>query len=134
MGWTRRANPKWYRKASGQRYPSEVMCCVNYDHHGNVKRNNHEWDWTEARSKRVKYANKQRRQAAKLQIAYELYEDDQWQEELWEQQCGWEDDELELPDWWYGIEDDYEYPEPEPEEDPYDPYWFDDWYGYDDHY
>lgn len=124
MGWTRRANPKWKRKAMRQRYPSEVMCGVNYDRHGTVKAKNWEYDWTKSRSKMVRYSSRVRRQAAKLQIKFALYEDMMGDIEEYYDDLDWYDDEpMELPDWWYGPEDDYEYPQDDYDYDLY----YDDW-------
>ena len=133
MGWTRRANPKWKRKAMRQRFPSEVMCGVNYDRHGTVKANNWEYDWTKSRSKMVRYSSRVRRQAAKLQIKFALYEDMMGDIEEYYDDLDWYDDEpMELPDWWYGAEDDYEYPQDDYDycTDIYDD-WYDGHYDYD---
>lgn len=131
MGWARKAG-KYWRSHGDSWGRSECGYKLTRDRFGNTKMNTWDVVWGTSRSN-VRWAkqrtNGQQRAANKDIIAYELYEDEQWQEELWEIQCGWEDDDIDLPDWWYGIEDDYEYPEPEPEEDHYDPYWYDDHYS-----
>lgn len=127
MGWKWGTKSKWYNGHKRK----EANYDLNYDRQGNTRMNHWATTWTTGSTRWAKRTtNRQQRAANKLCIAYELYEDEQWQIELWEQQIGYED-ELELPDWWYGIEDDYEYPEPEPEPDDWydDPYWFDDYYG-----
>ena len=130
MGWTRWANPKWSRKASRQRYPSMHFMCVSKDRCGNAIINRWDESWVGSSRWYQRYTARQQRAAAKLQIAYELYEDEEWQQELWEIQCGWEDDDLELPDWWYGHEPYYECPQPEPDDSyDYDEYWYDDYFG-----
>lgn len=119
MGWKWGTKSKWYNGHKRKEANYDLVV----DRHGNTRRNGWATTWTTGSTRWAKRTtNRQQRWANKLVIAYELYEDEQWQEELWEIQCGWEDDDIDLPDWWYGIEDDYEYPEPEPEEDLYDPY------------
>lgn len=113
MGWTRRANPKWCRKASRQRRPSEAMCSVNYDRQGSVKRNGWEWDWTSSRKRMVRYTNRQRRNAGKLQIMCGLHDHEQWldeEHELYLDQEAEFEAYIDMPDWWYEPTDDYEYP------------------------
>ena len=110
MGWTRRANPKWQRKQSGQTRSRWYM------HDGFNK-----WD---------RLRHKQQRHADKLQIAHELEMYEEELQALWEDQ--WYDDDYNDKYFDRLLDGCYEYPEPEPEPeyDPYDdPYWFDDFYG-----
>jgi len=95
MGWTRRANPKWQRKASRQRYPSIHFMSMSIDRHGNAILNRWDESWVGSSRWYQRYTARQQRAAAKLQIAYELYEDAEWQRELLEQWIdeNWYDDE-----------------------------------------
>lgn len=128
MGWTRRANPNWANWWTRK----EADYKINIDRQGNTRRNGWCTTWTTGSTSWFKrHTAKQHRRAHKLQIAHELYQDDEWQQELHEQAYGWDDsdyDDSYFDDWGDAC---YEYPEPEPEPDyEYDYGWYD---PYDDY-
>lgn len=143
MGWTRRANPKWYRKASGQRFPSERMLSVTIDQHGSVKRDNWSWCWTGSSRSCQRYTSHLRRIAGKRQIAHELlqYEEEQHEQRLFEESLYEIAREFEEEEYYSPFDDGYpdwdnDWPRDESVDhynDPYDEDW-DDYYYLDDMY
>ncbi len=124
MGWTR----KHHRHNGHKR--KEAFTAVSYDQQGNTKRETWPTTWTTGSTRWAKrLTNRQYRCAHKLQIQHELYQDAEWQDELWGQESGWEVDDWyydDLPDWWYGMDE----PEEDPYEPDYDPYYYDQYYAY----
>lgn len=130
MGWRRNRNWTLKRKHQNHWHVSHVYTTVTTDRQGNTV--SEKWNslWSK-HGKHIRWAkrhtNHQLRAAAKLQLAYELYEDEQWQDELWEDQIS--DDEEFLDFLW----DDYLADEMERElmddrDDLCDPYWYEDYY------
>ena len=131
MGWTRTANPKWARKARRQsKYPSEVMTHLNTDRFGTMKTDRWCVCWTGSRSQDRRYVNRIRRQASKRVITYELYEYQQWLDELnyiYEEIENWD----QIYEDWLAEEAEYE-AEVDYYDDWDDPHYYDAIYGYDD--
>lgn len=131
MGWKWGTKSKWYNGHKRK----QANYDLNYDRQGNTRMNHWATTWTTGSTRWAKRTtNRQQRAANKLCIAYELYEDEEWQIELWEQQIGFDDiEEAEAWEDYLDREYDREFCKEdyfdEPEEDQYDPYWYDDYYG-----
>ena len=126
MGWKWGTKSKWYNGNSRK----HTRYDLNYDWQGNTRTNRWATTWTTGSTRWAKRTtNRQQRKANKLCIAYELYEDEQWQEELWEQQVGWEYIEsAKLYDEYLDSLMDEEFYEPDHEYDWDNSYTGDDWY------
>jgi len=106
-------HPNWKRHNEAQlrgqdgTSPSEIRTNLNTDRHGNSKRDGWTLDWTGSRFIFRRYVNRQQRQANKIKcrLGYEDHLDDL--EQTYLDQFDWYDDEdMDLPDWWHDPFDD----------------------------